>query len=160
MHPRPIFAFKPDFKPHSHSPSFIYHFSCFKAWLVSNWSQKLIYNIYSINRMLWYRVWATQFFTWFASLWSHQFEAFKIQPNTQTISWDHGEGAWIVNLINYGLDCSISFLDRKLLLQFSPKSLNHFVSSLSNCVFFFVLFPMVYNIWVFIVREHHHHFRF
>jgi hypothetical protein len=40
MHPRPIFAFKLDFKSHSRSPSFIHHFLCFKAWLASNWSQK------------------------------------------------------------------------------------------------------------------------
>jgi hypothetical protein len=32
------------------------------------------------------------------------------------------------------------FLDRKLLLQFSPKSLNHFVSSSSHCVLFLCSF--------------------
>jgi hypothetical protein len=44
--------------------------------------------------------------------------------------------------------------------SFSPKLLNHFVNSLSHCVLLFVLFPMVYNMWVFIAREYHHHFRF
>jgi hypothetical protein len=126
MHPRPVFAFKPDFKPHGRSPSFLHHFLCFKAWLTSNWSQKLIYNVYSINIMLWYRVWPTQFLTRFASSWSHKFKAYEIQRNPQTISCDHGEGVWSVNLINYGSDCSISFLDRKLPLQFSPKPLNYF----------------------------------
>jgi hypothetical protein len=61
MHPRPVFIFKPDFKPHSRSSSFLHYFLCFKAWLASNWSQELIYNIYSINRMLRYRVWPTRF---------------------------------------------------------------------------------------------------
>jgi hypothetical protein len=127
MYPRPVFAFKPDFKPHNRSPSFLHYFLCFKAWLASNWSQKLIYNVYSINRMLWYRVWPTRFF----------------DP---------------INLINYGSDCSISYLDRKLHLQFSPKPLNYFASSLSHCVLLSVLFPTVYNMWVFVAREHHHHF--
>jgi hypothetical protein len=43
--------------------------------------------------------------------------------------------------------------------SFSPKPLNHFASSLSHCVLLTVLFPTVYNIWIFIAREHHHHFR-
>jgi hypothetical protein len=129
MHPRPVFTFKLDFKPHSHSLSFLQYFSCFKSWLVSNWSQELIYNIYSINRIFRYRVWPTRFLTRFTSSWSHQFKAFEIQPSPQIISCDHGEGVWSVNLINYGSDCSILFLDQKLLLHFSPKSLNHFVSS-------------------------------
>jgi hypothetical protein len=77
MHPRPVFAFKLDFKSHSRSPSFLHHFLYFKAWLVSNWSQKFIYNVYSINGMLWYRVWPTRFWTQFVSLWSHQFESYK-----------------------------------------------------------------------------------
>jgi hypothetical protein len=159
MHPRPIFVFKPDFKPHNRSPLFIHHFLCFKPWLASNWSQESIYNVYSINRMLWYRVWPTRFLTRFASSWSHQFKAYEIQPSPQTISCDHGEGVWSVNLINYGSDCSISFFDRKISLPFSPKPLNHFASSLSCCVLLSVLFPTVYNMWVFVAWEHHHHFR-
>jgi hypothetical protein len=159
MHPRPVFTFKPDFKPHSRSSSFLHHFLYFKTWLESNWSQELIYNVYSINRMLWYRVWPTQFLTRFVSSWSHQFKAYEIQPSPQKISCDHGEGVWSVNLFNYGSDCSILFLDRKFSLQFSPKPLNHFASSLSHCILLTVLFPTVYNMWVFIAREHHHHFR-
>jgi hypothetical protein len=107
MHPIPVFTFRLDFKPHYRSPSFLHHFLFFKAWLTSNWSQKLIYNVYSINRMLRYRVWLTQFFTRFANPWSHQFEAFEIQLSSQTISCDHGESVWIANLINYASDCSI-----------------------------------------------------
>jgi hypothetical protein len=41
MHPRPVFTFKPDFKPHSRSPSFHHHFLRFKSWLTYNWSQNL-----------------------------------------------------------------------------------------------------------------------
>jgi hypothetical protein len=119
---------------------FLRHFLRFKPWLASNWSHKLIYNVYSINRMLWYRVWATQFWIRFASSWSHQFETFKIQLSPQIISCDHREGVWSVNLINYGSDCSILFLDQKLFLQFSPKRLNHFTSSSSLCVLLSVLF--------------------
>jgi hypothetical protein len=159
MHPRSVFAFKPDFKPHNRSPSFLHHFLCFKAWLASNWSQELIYNVYSINRMLWYRVSPTRFLTRFASSWSHQFKSYEIQPSPQTISCDHGECVCSVNLINYGSDCSISFLDRKLPLQISSKPLNHFTSSLSHCIPLSILFPTVYNMWVFVAREHHHHFR-
>jgi hypothetical protein len=159
MHPRSVFAFKPDFKPYSRSPSFLHNFLCLKAWLASNWSQKLIYNVYSINKMLRYRVWPTRFLTWFASSWFHQFEAFKIQPSSQTISCDHREDVWIINLINYGSDWSISFLDRKLPIQFSPKPLNHFVSSSSLCVLLFVIFPTVYNMWVFIAQNHRLHFQ-
>jgi hypothetical protein len=81
MHPRPDFAFKPDFKPHSRSSSFHHHFLCFKVWLTSNWSQELTYNVYSINKMLWYRVWPTRFLTRFVSSWSHQFKAYEIQPS-------------------------------------------------------------------------------
>jgi hypothetical protein len=160
MHPRPIFALKPNFKTHSRSRSFLHHFLCFKTWIASNWSQKLIYNVYSINRMLWYRVWLTRFLTRFASLWSHQFKTYEIQPKPQTISCDHGEGVWSVNLINYGSDCSILFLDRKLPLQFSPKPLNHFTSSLSHCLLLSVFFSTVYNMWVFAARYHWLHFRF
>jgi hypothetical protein len=156
---RDLFLLSNSISNHSRSPSFLYHFLCFKSWLASTWSQKLICNIYSINRMLWYRVRATQFLTRFMSLWSHQFEVFEIQPNSQTISWDHGEGVWSVNLINYGSDCSISFLDRKFPLQFSPKPLHHFMNSLSHYVLLFVLFPTIYNMWIFIARDHHHHFR-
>jgi hypothetical protein len=141
------------------SPSFLHHFLCFKTWLTSNWSQELIYNIYSINRMPRYRVWPTQFLTRFMSSWSHQFETFEIQPSSQIIFWDHGEGVWSINLINHGSNCSISFLDRKFLLQFSPKPLNHFASSSSHCVLLSVLFPTVYNILDFIAHDHHHHFR-
>jgi hypothetical protein len=159
MHPRSAFVFKPDFKPHNRSPSFLHHFLCFKTWLVSNWSHELIYNVYSINRILWYRVWPTRFLTRFASSWSHQFKTYEIQPSPQTISCDYGEGVWSVNLINHGSDCSILFLDRKLFLHFSPKLLNHFVSSSSYCVFLFVLFLTVYNMWIFIAWEHYHHFR-
>jgi hypothetical protein len=155
MHPRPIFAFKLNFKPHSRFHSFLHHFLCFKAWLTSNLSQKLIYNVYSINKMLRYRVWPTWFLTRFVSSWSHQFKGFEIP---QTISCDHGECVWSVNLINYDSNYSISFLDQKLLLQFSPKPLNHFTCSSSHYVLLSVLFPMVYNTWVFIVREYHHHF--
>jgi hypothetical protein len=121
---------------------------------------KLIYNVYSINIMLWFRVWPTWFWTRFASSWSHKFETFKIQRSSQTISCDHEQDVWSFNLINYGSDCSILFLNRKLLLQFSPKSLNHFVSSSSHCVLLSDLFPTVYNMWIFIIREYHHHFRF
>jgi hypothetical protein len=160
MHLRPVFAFKPDFKPHSRSPSFLHHFLCFKAWLASNWSQKLIYNIYSINRILWYRVWPTRFLTRFASLWSHQFKAYEIQPSPQTISCDHEEGVWSVNLINYDSDCSISFLNWKLPLLFFLKPLNNFTSSLSHCILLSVLFPTVYNMWLFIARDQMLHFRF
>jgi hypothetical protein len=141
MHPRPVFAFKPDFKPHSRSPSFLHHFLCFKAWLASNWSQKLIYNVYSINRMLSYRVWLTRFFTRFANSWSHQFKAYEIQTSPQTISCDHGEGVLSVNLINHCSDCLILFLDQKLPLQFSPKLLNHFASFfILLCSSLYVLF--------------------
>jgi hypothetical protein len=160
MHPRSVFIFKPDFKPHNRSHSFLHHFLCFKAWLASNWSQELIYNVYSINKMLRYRVWPTRFLTRFASSWSHQFKPYEIQPSSQTISCDYGEGVWSVNLINYDSDCSISFLNRKLSLQFSPKSLNHFASSLSHCVLLYVLYPTVYNMWVFVARDHRLHFRF
>jgi hypothetical protein len=159
MHPRPVFAFKPNFKPHSCSPSFLHHL-CFKSWFASNWSQELIYNVYSINRMLWYRVWPTRFLTRFVSSWSHQFKTYEIQPSPQTIFCDHEEGVWSLNLINYGSDCSISFLDRKFPLLISPKPLNHFASSSSLCVLLFVLFPTIYNMWVFIARDHRLHFRF
>jgi hypothetical protein len=159
MHLRPIFTFKLNFEPHSRSPSFLYHFLCFKAWLASNLFYELIYNIYSINRMLRYRVWPTRFLTRFTSSWSHQFDAFEIQPSSQTVSWDHGQGVWSVNFINHGSDCSILFLDWKILIQFSPKQLNHFASSLSYCVLLFVLFPTIYNMWVFIAQDHYHHFR-
>jgi hypothetical protein len=154
MHP------KPNFKPHSRSSSILHYFSYFKAWLELNWPQKLIYIFYSINRMFWYRVWATRFWTRFASSWSHQFEDFKTQPIPQIISYDHGEGVWSINLINYCSDCSNLFSYQKLLLQFSPKPLNLFASSLSLCVLLFVLFSTIYNIWVFIARDHHHHFWF
>jgi hypothetical protein len=150
MHLRPVFAFKPDFKPHSRSFLFLHHFLCFKSWLTSNWSQELIYNVYSINRMLQYRVWLTQFLTRFASSWSHQFKAYEIQPSSQTISCYHGEGVWSVNLINYGLDCSILFLERKFSLEFSSEPLKYFASSLSHCVLLSMLFSTVYNMWVFV----------
>jgi hypothetical protein len=145
MHLISVFAFKPDFKPHIRSHSFLHHFLCFKSWLTSNWPQKLIYNIYSINKIFRYRVWATRFWTRFASSLSHKFGAFKIQSNPQIIFCDHEEGVWSVNLINYGSNCSILFLDQKLLLQFSPKLLNHFASSSYPCVLLSVLFPTVYN---------------
>jgi hypothetical protein len=160
MHPRPVFAFKPDFKPHSRSPLFLHHFLCFKAWLASNWSQELMYNVYSINRMLWYRVWPTRFLTWFASSWSHQFKAYEIQSSpSNNLLWPwrrclkcQFDQLWL-GLLDFIFWSEIS-------LQFSPKPLNHFISSLSHCVLLTVLFPTVYNMWVFIARDHRLHFRF
>jgi hypothetical protein len=152
MHPRSVFALKLNFKSHSRSPSFLHHFLCFKAWLTYNWSQELFYNVYSINIMLWYRVWPARFLTRFASSWSHQFKAYEIQLSPQSISCDS-------DLINHGSDCSILFLDRKLPFQFSPKPINHFVIFLSHCVLLYVLFPTVYNVRIFVAREYHHHFR-
>jgi hypothetical protein len=152
MHPRPVFTFKPDFKAHSRSPSFLHHFLCFKAWLTSNLSQELTYNVYSINRMLWYIVWPTRFLTRFASSWSHQFKVYEIQPSPQTISCDHGEGVWIGLLdFIFGSKTSPSV--------FSQTAQPFCKFFLSHYVLLFVLFPMVYNMWVFVAREHHHYFR-
>jgi len=146
MHSRSVFESKPDFKLYKRSLSSLYHFLHFKAWLISNRSKKFIYNVCLISRTFWYRVWATQFWIWFASLWSHQSKTFKIQSSPQIATCDYEKCVWNVNLINYDSDYLILFLDWKLLIQFSLKPLDHFVSSLSLYILLFVLFSMIYNI--------------
>jgi hypothetical protein len=110
--------------------------------------------------MLQYRVWATRFWIWFVSLWSHQFEAFKIQLSPQIISCDHREWVWSVNLINYGSDYLILFLDQKFFFSFLPNR-----STISWVLYLFVFssllsFQRYIPCGFFIAWDHHHHFQF
>jgi hypothetical protein len=141
MHPRPVFAFKPDFKPHGRFPSFLHHFLCFKAWLAFSGMDPRNWSIMFIQSIKCYGIEFDQLNFW-PDLRVRSLTNLKLMKFNQAIKQSFVTTEKVFEVSIWSIIARIARF-YFWIGNFSPKPLNHFASSLSHFVLLSVLFPTI-----------------